>query len=222
MQTYGSQQGIDYEVWSRSDSSKSFKDICRSVSHIWLMIPDKEIDCFIESYCLAESSFTLLHSSGACQSKYAWTVHPLYCFGTELTSTVNYESFPFIVEEEGPSFQELLPGFKNPHYRIAKENKARYHALCVLANNFTTVLWQKFFKSMNDDYGISSESSSYLLKATLENFLKNPNAALTGPLIRGDKDTLELNYKALEGDAFQNIFSSFVDTYKEERENEHT
>ena len=42
----------------------------------------------------------------------------------------------------------------NPNFKIDITKKTRYHMLCVLANNFTTILWEKVFADFEDKLNI--------------------------------------------------------------------
>ena len=122
-------------------------------------------------------------------------------------------NFPFIIDEGGPDFNLLLPGVPNPHYRIPAQTRFYYHGLCVLANNFSCVLWQKFFSEMRSRFSVSHEHLKPFLKQTFDHLERDPGRALTGPLVRGDVKTLENDLSAFEGDAFQRVFQSFVDAF---------
>jgi 3-methyl-2-oxobutanoate hydroxymethyltransferase len=56
------------------------------------------------------------------------------------------------------------------------------------------------------------------LRQQAENLMVDYKTALTGPLLRGDHATLARNIGALQGDPFQKIYQSFVDTYAKTRE----
>ena len=58
---------------------------------------------------------------------------------------------------------------------------------------------------------------SYLLQQTT-NLIANSSTALTGPLVRNDKATIEKNIAALAEDPFQEIYKSFVACYRKLQE----
>ena len=186
-----------------------------------LLINDQEIENFIITHQLMLGNHTLLHCSGAHISEWAHTVHPPMTFNAgHLYSLEEYKKIPFILEKEGPPFAELLPGLPNPHAYIFKKDKAYYHTLCVLANNFTTLLWQKLFSEFQTRLESAAEIAMPYLRRTCENLQHNYSTALTGPLVRNDHKTIENHLAALADDDFLEIYSAFVNSYNK-RKNTH-
>jgi predicted short-subunit dehydrogenase-like oxidoreductase (DUF2520 family) len=132
-------------------------------------------------------------------------------FNTGLYGLDKYQSIPFVVDATAPPFAALLPGLPNPHVTLAPELKAKYHALCVLSGNFSCLLWQKFFAALESEFHLPVSTAHPYLRQQMENLLTDYTTAFTGPLARGDRETIEKNLKALEGDPFQRIYQSFVD-----------
>ena len=204
---------IPYLHWHRN-SVESLASRIQTSTHILLLISDKNIDQFILTHQTLFAERTIIHCSGSLISVNAYTAHPLMTFSHELYTLSEYLEIPFVIEKEGPTFAELLPGLTNPHFVIPREDKMYYHALCVMANNFSTLLWQKFFNEMQNKFNIPKEAGLPYLKHTFNNIKKNHQTALTGPLSRGDEQTLQNDLNALNGDAFVTVFQSFIDAYK--------
>ncbi len=110
----------------------------------------------------------------------------------------------------------MLPGFANPHACIKKELKAKYHAYCVLANNFSCMLWQKFRHSSSQEFSLPDNFARAFLEQSTRNLIENPATALPGPLVRNDLKTIESNLRALRHDPFKNIYQSFVNAYQKQ------
>jgi 2-dehydropantoate 2-reductase len=91
--------------------------------------------------------------------------------------------------------------------------KAYYHSLCVMANNFTTLLWQKFFKELSTQCQIPAQAALPFLQQTLLNLQHQHTTALTGPLARNDQVTINQNLQALTGDPFHAVYAAFVQAY---------
>ncbi len=72
--------------------------------------------------------------------------------------------------------------------------KAKYHAAAVIASNFTVVLAavaEQLFLECGFDEATARQGLGRLMEGTLENVgAVGPTAALTGPVVRGDEDTL--------------------------------
>ena len=117
---------------------------------------------------------------------------------------------PFMCET-GSRFEDLFPGLANPHFTVRVEDKAFYHALCVMAGNFAQLLWSGVFSRFEKQLGLPAEILQPYLARVTGNFARSPETALTGPLARDDQQTLARNIKALEGDALQSLYRAFVD-----------
>lgn len=205
--------GITFNHWYRS-SNQPLAPYLENSSHVLLLITDQQIEPFIiENHKLLQQHH-LIHCSGAHMSAFAYSAHPLMTFSHDLYTLEEYRKVPFILEKEGLPFAQLLPGLPNPHAHISRADKPYYHAICVMANNFTTLLWQKFFSEFQQRFDLPKEIAVPLLTQTFENLQKDHNAALTGPLVRNDLQTIEKNLHALEGDNFYDVYRAFLKTEK--------
>ena len=213
---YFSQLHIAYHSWHRSMPVDLLHARKATATHILLPIKDAAIDPFVEEH-LRYTQAVKVHFSGALVSGQAWGAHPLMTFGPDLYPAEKYRGIPFVIDEEAPDFSELLPGLNNPHMRLPVKDKAKYHALCVMAANFSCLLWQKLFSTLESDFGIPAQTADMFLQQQTENLLTDYRSALTGPLARGDTETIERNLKALDGDPFQNIYAAFVAAYQKEK-----
>lgn len=214
---YFDQLDLCYKTWARAThSAAELATALAKASHVIVAISDSAIEDFIKSTLLPQcDSQILLHCSGALLSEHAIGVHPLQTFSHDLYPLDYYQAVPFIIDNSAMTFAELLPGLNNPHSYIKPEDKPYYHALCVIANNFTTLIWQKCFTSMQEKLAISPELLKPILAKTFENIAKDPHTALTGPIARQDSVTLERNLLALveNNDNYKTIFQAFINTY---------
>jgi predicted short-subunit dehydrogenase-like oxidoreductase (DUF2520 family) len=145
------------------------------------------------------------------------SLHPLASFGEDLFPLEFYKTIPFVTEMENPfDLRARLPSLPNPVVKIPRAGKARYHALCVAANNFSTILWQKYFQGLQEEFGIPPKLSLSLLDSTDRNLRSNWRAALTGPLARGDQETVMRNLRSLEGHDLREIYEDFVKIYRKD------
>ena len=144
--------------------------------------------------------------------------HPLMTFGHSKYKLSTYLRIPFILEEGGPPFSELLPGLRNESYAIPKEMKSYYHAICVLGGSFTTILWQKFFKELKGKFNLKKKIAYPYLEQIVENLIVKANKALTGPLDRDDQETIQANLEALKDDPYKKVYEAFVEIYNQGEE----
>lgn len=205
--------GISFSQWAReTHSEEDLIAIVSEASHILLLISDKAIEAFIETHPFLKSK-KLIHFSGSLVTSLAFGTHPLMTFSSELYTLEVYKNIPFVCDQDATPFPELFPKLPNPSYTLPVEVKSRYHALCVMSNNFTTLLWQKFYKELDQTFHMPSSVIHPYLDQTLQNLKNSPCCALTGPLTRKDQSTIDANLKALENDPFQNIYKAFLETY---------
>jgi predicted short-subunit dehydrogenase-like oxidoreductase (DUF2520 family) len=87
-----------------------------------------------------------------------------------------------------------------------------------MAGIFSCILWQKLFDVFEKDFGMPPAAAHPYLQQMTENLIAEHRIALTGPLARNDRETIARNLKALEGDAFQDIYRSFVRAYDDIKE----
>lgn len=216
---YLSLLGIISSQWNRSESLNLLKEHLQKATHIPVLIDDQAIESFITEY-LQESPAIKVHFSGALVSEKAYGAHPLMTFSTKLYTLDKYLSVPFVVDANAPPFETLLPGLSNQHVTLASEHKAKYHAMCVLGGNFSCLLWQKFFTVLESEFNLPAETGHAYLRQQMENLLTDYSSAFTGPLVRGDTETIRKNLDALEGDPFQSIYKCFVKNYSFIKEKE--
>lgn len=203
LQFYFQQLNLQHKVWTR-DTPLDTKD----VTHVLLAINDDAIVPFILEHPEI-AHLKKFHFSGSLSTELAWGAHPLMTFTHDLYAPELYREIHFVLDQDAPEF---LPGLPNPHHRLATDLKARYHAECVLSGNFTAMLWSHFFQVMEKQLGLPKEAALPYLKQVTTNLQgQNP---LTGPLVRKDQQTIDRNLKALEGDPYQNVYTSFVEAYQ--------
>lgn len=216
-QHYFSLLGLSYSVWHRRESLQALKDKLPQASHVLLLINDQAIDACIQQHILPTGA-VLIHCSGSLVSQYAYGAHPLMTFSHALYELSDYQAIPFVLEHDAPAMSDLLPGLPNQHARLDKAQKAKYHALCVLSGNFSCMLWQKLFSSLEREFNIPAELAVPYLQQITRNLSAHPMTALTGPLVRNDTAAINSHLTALQSDPFQAVYQSFVACYQQLKE----
>jgi predicted short-subunit dehydrogenase-like oxidoreductase (DUF2520 family) len=194
------------------DTRARLRATIEPASHVLLLVSDAAIPEVVRRYPFLHEK-TLVHCAGALSFPGIAGAHPLMTFSDVLYEPEQYRRVPFIVER-GHRFGKLLPGLPNPHFEIAPEHKARYHALCVMAGNFTQILWQAVTARF-DGMGLPAAALEPYLRQLAENFIVARGSALTGPLSRGDGATIERNLGALAGDGLQHLYRAFLEFHAE-------
>lgn len=225
MRHYLSLLNLPHSVWARNpsaalnshpitDTAERLHATVEPASHVLLLISDGALAHLLKRYPVLQGK-TLVHCSGALSLPGVAGAHPLMTFGQQLYALKQYRSIPFMVDS-GRDFGALLPGLPNPHYPIPPEHKARYHALCVMAGNFSQLLWQGVARRFTD-LGLPAGTLEPYLRQVLENFLRDPATALTGPLSRGDWQTIDRNLGALNGDSLDPLYRAFLEHWRAEQ-----
>lgn len=214
MAQYFSLLNLSFQSWNRSQSHAELNAKLEDATHVLILISDKAIQSFADTY-LKNHHGIHIHCSGSLISPTVFGAHPLQTFNQDGVYTLDaYQAIPFILEEEAPAFQTLLPELTNPHARIHKKDKAKYHALCVMSGNFTCMLWQKLFHEFENDFNIPKTMAFEFLQRQAQNLIIDSTRALTGPLVRNDRETINKHLDVLNQDEYQSVYQSFVDCYE--------
>ena len=216
---------IPHTRWTR-DSGSSFNsfDLIDAEQRLWktidkadrvlLLVSDNAITTLLKQYPFLHDR-QLIHCSGVLSIPGVAGVHPLMTFANEPYDLQVYRSVPFMLEA-GQVFEELFPDLSNPHFAINVEDKARYHAMCVMAGNFSQLLWKGVSDRFERQLDLPANSLHPYLVQLVSNFIQAPGTALTGPLVRKDVQTIERNINALEGDPMQELYRAFVAYHQNE------
>lgn len=205
---------LSVDTWHRKEPEEELKSKLQHASHVILCISDAAIEEFI----IQKNIQTIcIHISGSVVTEHAYGAHPLMTFNSGSYCLEQYQSIPFILDHSAPKFEELLPGLPNPHVRLHTSLKAKYHALCVLSGNFSCMLWQKFFETLEEEFNFPASIGHPYLMQQMQNLMSDPKNALTGPLVRNDQVTIEKNLVALESESVQKLYQSFVHYYQEKQ-----
>jgi predicted short-subunit dehydrogenase-like oxidoreductase (DUF2520 family) len=214
--------GIPYTRWARdcrsplntfttADAEQRLRETIGNADRVLLLVSDIAIASVLKQYPFLHEK-QLIHCSGALSFPGVAGAHPLMTFADRLYPLDTYQTVPFMCET-GYSFDELLPGLPNPNFAIKLEYKAQYHALCVMAGNFSQVLWKSVSDRFEQQFELPAGTLHPYLNRVTGNFIEAPETALTGPLIRNDQQTIERNIHALNGDPLQDLYHAFVRFY---------
>jgi len=199
--------GIKYNCWNRKQSPIELKQSIHNSDVILLLITDDAIKEFINQHNLNKKN--LVHFSGSLSLSDAYGCHPLMTFGHELYDLTGYTSIPFVCDNS-VDFKSLFPQLKNQSFHINNESKAYYHALCVMAGNFTQTLMRETAKQLNQKLNLPQDILfPYLLQST-RNFVNDPEQSATGPIQRGDFATINNHLQVMYGDPLDGIYRSFL------------
>ena len=90
-------------------------------------------------------------------------------------------------------------------FRLADEQRATYHAGAAIASNFLVTLYRAA-ATLVEEAGAPAEALVPLMTRTIENGFE-----LTGPISRGDWETVERHRAALRGSGFEAAYDALAE-----------
>ena len=196
---------IPYGVWTRGESQDSLKKKMQNSPNVLLAIRDDAIISFYEEHAADKNTF--IHFSGQIHHPEMLGFHPLMTFTDRLYQATVYPEIHFVGVHSPTLFQVHFPNFTNTYHQIKNEQKALYHALCVLCGNGTTLLWELAsleFKKM----GVDPQALHPYLRQASEQILQQSPGRFTGPWYRGDNKTSQAHSQALRGHNLEDLFTT--------------
>jgi len=207
-------KNIKFSQWARRCGVSLSDHISREPegSVVLLAVSDGAIPELIEKYPELKK-FSPVHFSGCVSVAGVTGVHPLTAFTSDTSSwnITDYEKIPFVIEAGGAKFEAIFPGLDNPRFYIDAKLKPLYHALCVSAGNFTTMLWSEAMRQFSDKLSLPPEILHPYIDRVCSNIKNEGASALTGPLARRDMETVSQNIEALKGTPLEDIYLAFSD-----------
>ncbi len=200
--------GSFFNTFEHASAEQRLRQTVGKAEQVLLLVSDGAFGALLKQYPFLHEK-QLIHCSGALSIPGVAGAHPLMTFADELYELQTYRSVPFILEE-GQRFAELFPSLCNPHFSINAEDKVRYHAMCVMAGNFSQLLWKGVSDRFEEQYKLPAKLLQPYLKQLMTNFKQAPETSLTGPLARNDVQTIGHHLNALAGDPMQDLYQAFV------------
>lgn len=133
------------------------------------------------------------------------SLHPLQTVATPEEGVKNIIGSIFAIEGDEvvyPILREMVITLEGKPFVIPEEKKPLYHLAAVIACNYFVTLMDtslEIFKSINIDDEIGLEGLLKLVHGTINNIERlGTKNALTGPIARGDVDTVKGHIKAIK------------------------
>lgn len=191
-----------------------------SAEIILLAVPDDQLELLataVQTSAALSAGQTLIHFSGLhpaalmrnkSSAAQLLSIHPLLPFADRQLATEKLFGCPCTLEGDSaalPLGEQLIIDLGGTPFPIASDKKALYHASACIASNFLVTLLGTA-RDLLGRCGIEPEQAIPLLlplvKASLENTEQlGPEAGLTGPIVRGDRGTVQQHLRALEKSA---------------------
>lgn len=147
-------------------------------------------------HCSGMLSRNILTNAISAGAKVA-SLHPMQSFVAAAAQEDIFKGIYFSVEsdqEQYKEYEQMVKRLGANCFPIAPEDKLAYHFSCAIASNFSAVIMNYAVKSLSQS-GLSKEQALEALLPLLKGTVKNLEsiglpAALTGPIARGDLQTV--------------------------------
>jgi predicted short-subunit dehydrogenase-like oxidoreductase (DUF2520 family) len=169
---------------------------CEGADVVLLCVPDAEIEA--AAACVAPGP-VVGHCSGATTLEPlaphpAFSLHPLM---TVTAGDAALAGVPCAIAGH-PVAADLALAVGMAPFAVADEDRAAYHAAASIASNFLVTL-EAFAERLAAGAGADRGALVPLVRATVENWARlGPERALTGPIARGDEETVARQRAAVE------------------------
>ncbi|MDG1494933.1 MAG: DUF2520 domain-containing protein [Porticoccaceae bacterium] len=186
------------DIWMITTPDDAVQEVCEALSGSGVLAPGNIV----------------LHCSGALSSKiirlpseqcYRASVHPIHSFADPETSLSSFAGSSCAVEGDPEAkvlLNKLFSSIGGNCFPVKSGTKALYHAATVMAcNNLVALLTmsKQMLAEADIDQSQQDQILNPLIRQTVDNYLNNadPAAVLTGPISRGDHNTVEAHLDAL-------------------------
>lgn len=181
--------------------------------------PDDSIEAMAQQLAkqalLFSKANVVFHCSGLLSSEclhslaqlgcYTASIHPLFSFSKPIVDVEAFKGAYCAFEGNKLALKKLLPLFRamdSQLFLIEKNHKALYHTASVFASNYLVTLAsiaESCYKKADLSAKLAKKLTQALMVQTLSKIqcLDESSTALTGPLQRGDKNTLKKHLQAL-------------------------
>jgi 3-methyl-2-oxobutanoate hydroxymethyltransferase len=201
--------GVPYVGWVREDGDERLARAAEGAHAVLLAIPDDAIAPFVREHDGRLGSAPRVHFSGARTVGGVTGCHPLGSFGESIFPDDLYRSIHFAVQAGGESFGAIFPDLPNPHTRIPAGSEVAYHTAAVLAGNFTAILWRRAAQAF-ERLGLPAAAWGAYLETVALNIHEDPESAVTGPVVRGDRGTILAHLDELGDDPWGGVYRAFL------------
>ncbi len=167
-------------------------------------------------HCSGADSTAVLESARRAGAKVGG-FHPLQTFAGIQRAVENMPGSTFAIEAEEPllsELKEMAAALECHSIELKPEDKALYHASAVIASNYLVTL-VKMATDLWKTMGIPEEEAVRALVPLLKGTINNIETiglpgCLTGPIARGDAETVEKHLEALETNSSE-LLAAYVE-----------
>lgn len=197
---------------------ENISDLVNDVDVIFITTNDDEISKVCEHLVtnkLLKKEQILIHMSGASSSEilieakrmgcFIYSLHPLQSFANIDKAVEDLENTVFSLEgdeEKIEILEKILNKTKNKFFKINSNQKSLYHSTACIVSNYLVTLMDfglEIFKSIGINKKEGFEALYPLIEGTIKNIeVLGTEKALTGPIARGDINTIKSHLDSLK------------------------
>ncbi len=192
----------------------SYAELASRVSRVLIAVPDDALVPVAAALATGLKGGVALHTCGsrgpealaalAAGGVSCGALHPLQTVATPEQGLAALPGAAFAITAEGPAAawaERIVTLLNGLVLRIAAERRPLYHAAAVMAGNYVVGLVDAavmLMKAAGVEQELALRALAPLVRAASANALAlGPEKALTGPIERGDIETVALHWKAL-------------------------
>ena len=184
------------------------------IAHVWEALLKENLDHHIICHfsgSLSSHVFSGREEAGAL----GISMHPMYAFSDKFHSYEQFHTAYLTLEGDPEAVTVMKPMWEELGHHVLTlkaQDKIKYHAAAAMASNEMLGLMQASLDVLSE-CGFSEEDSMALLTPLVQGNIasmleKGCVNALTGPVERGDAQTIEKHLQALEGSEAGKIYQS--------------
>ncbi|CDC96171.1 putative uncharacterized protein [Roseburia sp. CAG:380] len=191
------------------------------IAHVWEALLKENLDHHI--ICHFSGSLTsYVFSDRERAGALGISMHPMYAFSDKFHSYEQFHTAYLTLEGDPEAVAVMKPMWEELGHHVLTlkaEDKIKYHAAAAMASNEMLGLMQASIDVLSE-CGFAEEDSMALLRPLVEGNIasmlkKGCVNALTGPVERGDAQTVEKHLQALAGSKAGRIYQSLGSTMVE-------
>jgi predicted short-subunit dehydrogenase-like oxidoreductase (DUF2520 family) len=208
---------VQAAIRTQSNYYSTLKPLVEASDILFITTSDDQIESVAKQLCeecCLKPGQLIIHTSGALPSTvlnvvkafgcFTYSMHPLQAFADVDKSVSDLSNTYFCIEgdeEKISILEELLHTCKNAYFKVRPEQKILYHASACMLSNYLVTLIHNSLKLLDDiqlDNSTAFKAMLPLVNSTIQNVLElGTKDALTGPISRGDIDTVKKQFEAI-------------------------
>ncbi len=150
-------------------------------------------------HCSGASGLDVLRDPGGSAAEQLFSLHPLMTFA-DAAVTPRWTSAAAAVAASSAAALAMVAALAEDlglaPIEVPDEDRVAYHAAASIASNFLVTL-ESAAEALAGTAGVSREMLAPLVRETVENWARDGAAALTGPIARGDEETVRRQRDAI-------------------------